>query len=39
MQISTVAFSPGRISIDSRITPMRMVASEPAAPDTFVWLA
>ena len=38
VQIGTVAFSPGRISIDSRMTPMRMPVSEPRA-GTLVWLA
>src|SRR6516225_8659436 len=39
VQIGRVAFSPGRTSIDSRITPIRMPTSEPGAPDTVVWLA
>ena len=33
VQIATVAFSPGRTSIDSRMMPMRMPLSAPGAPE------
>jgi hypothetical protein len=37
--IGTSVIEPGGIVIDSRITPRRMLASSPASPDVFTWLA
>jgi hypothetical protein len=37
--IEGAALSPGRISIDSRMTPMRLPLSEPGAPIILAWLA
>jgi len=37
--IGSSVFEPGRISIDSRITPSRMPLSAPAAPDPRAWPA
>ena len=37
--IGAGALASGGVSIDSRMTPMRMPASEPGAPDIIAWLA